>query len=736
MSNNFSYAYAGGAVGPNQIYVPREVDDQLTELLLSKRTLVNLRAPRQSGKSSLAQRLIAAMREAGHRVVFADLRSVVGTVDDHSNTADKWYGLLFRHIARELGVLPAEVNTWMRQWAGESPVNCIIEFYTILLRKHVSEPLLIVIDEIDYVMPHGYHTDHLFESLRQLFNKLDEHDMSFLLAGIFHPSQLVKASGSGTFNVGHDVVLRDFGTDDDTLDQWGMGLVEGADARGISRAIIEATGGQPFLTSVLHQDAANRSVSSAEEVGVLVGALLDDARQESRLVAHFENPEKIVEENTASAYEALEVFRRVRREPCESITVAKPLKILLQTSGLAREKNKSFEVRCPIYFEYFNDEWIDQQLKKVGYRRRSVPGRTHNGNRARPKVCIINSGGTLGMERQTDGTLAQPTDLRRFYSSVPELDEVADIEPLPLMCKDGINISPDDWRVLAEAIHARRDEGYAGFVISHGTDTMAFTAAAVAFAFGAALRTPIIMTGAQAPLDVLHGDARSNLIRATKLATEKIPEVCIAYSDKCFRGVRAQKNDDFRFEGFVSPTLEPLAVVTETIDINKAILRSVDQAERLRLRPQFDNRVVKLQVHPGLDPEFYHTLLDAAEIRGLVLETPGVGNIPLESQWSLIPLIRDAVGKGVPVLVTSQFPVKPETRGQYRPANAPLEAGAISAGNMTAPSALVKFMWAIAQTDRLLEAGEITDDERLAEIKAVMGRDIIGEVDLATTKAE
>lgn len=726
------YAYGGGVVGPNQLYVRRQVDDELARLFTSKRTLVNLRAPRQSGKSSLADRLTVVLRAERQRVVPIDLRVVIGKVDEHSNTQDKWFGLLFRHIARELGILPTEINSWLYEGKPESPVTKICTFFTDVLRRYTSDPLTFIIDEIDFVMPHGYHTDYLFEALRNLYRDLDRHDISFLLAGISHPSQLVKSSGSGAFNIGHDVTLKDFTADDFTLDHWAEGLMAGPTGREISRRIIGATGGQPFLTAVLHNDAAAQRISVADQVDNLVATLVDDAVQESRLTAHFATPAEILADSSAHAHEALEVFKRLRTDPCDSRNVAKPVTTLLQMTGLARVDGTTLSVRNPIYHRFFDERWIAYQGLTIG-RRSLSRSRIWVADRIRPKVCLINTGGTLGMERQPDQTLAQPTDLREFYSNVPELAEIAEIDPLPLMCKDGINMSPDDWKVLAEAIFNRRDDGYSGFVVCHGTDTLAYSAAAIAFAFGAALRFPIVFTGSQAPMDVLHGDARSNLIRATKLATEKIPEVCIAYSDKCFRAVRAQKNDDYRFEGFVSPTLGPLAVVTENIEIKRDIVRYIDQSERLRLRAQFEHRVLKVQVHPGLDPDFYRQFLGVAEIKGIVLETPGVGNIPFDAPWSLIPLITDAKAKGIPVLITSQFPVKPETRSQYRPANAPLDAGAMSAGNMTAPAALVKFMWAIAETDRLLEKDEIDVGERVSEIRAMMARDIIGEVDASTT---
>lgn len=744
MTKTLPYAYAGGAVGLHHLYVPRPVDEELAALLKTRRMLVNLRAPRQSGKSSLSIRLCEILEEAGHVTVLVDLRSVIGAVDEHSNTAEKWYGLLFRHIAREIGALAADVNEWMSKEALDSPIIRIADFFKIFIKTYISKPLMIVVDEIDYVMPHGYYTDYLFEALRFIYADLDELDLSVMLCGITHPSQLIKAGGAGAFNVGHDVVLTDFGDDDGTVDLWASGLPNIEQRREVSRAILKATGGHPFLTSVLHNDAAGGGIRTSDAVGTLVEKLLADARNDQRLTAHFETPADIIAAHVSRGYMALEAFRKLRvgDDPIDLRELDKGVGTLLQTAGLVRVEGRTVLVRNPIYRSFFDDDWIARQLRSMGRGRSDRVNQRRATRGDRKKVCLINCGGTLGMERQPDRTLAQPTDLRQFYGAVPELDDVADIDPLPLMCKDGIHMNPEDWGTICEAVYARRNEGYSGFVLSHGTDSLAFTASAVAFALGAALPFPVIFTGSQAPMDVPHGDARPNLIRATRLATQPIPEVCIAFSDKCFRAVRTLKIDDFRFEGFATTMDTPLALVTETVDINGDMLRPVAQGERLRLRAAFEHRIIKIPVHPGLEPQLFMPLLDIVDnetvdqksrIKGIVLETPGVGNIPTESRWSLLPLIRAAVARDIPVLIASQFPVKSETRGQYRPATAPLEAGAISAGGMTAPAALVKFMWAIAETDRLVAANDIAPDERLSEIRAIMGRDIVGEVDVETT---
>ncbi|SDF00542.1 asparaginase domain-containing protein [Rhodospira trueperi] len=744
MKDTLPYAYAGGAVGLHHLYVPRPVDEELAALLKTRRMLVNLRAPRQYGKTSLSIRLCEILEEAGHVTVLLDLRSVIGTVDEHSNTGEKWYGLFFRYIARKIGVLAADVNEWMRKESSESPIVRISNFLKHFIRRYVNKPIFLVIDEIDYVMPHGHYTDYLFEALRLIHADLDGLDLSVMLCGITHPSHLIKASGAGAFNVGHDVVLPDFPDDDGAVELWASGLPNIERRREVSRAILKATGGHPFLTSVLHNDAACAGITAPDEVAGLVEVLLADARNDMRLTPHFETPAAIIAAHVSRGYMALEVFRKLRAsgDPIDLRELDKGVGTLLQTAGLVRVEGRSVSVRNPIYRSFFDDDWVSQELRSMGRGRSDRVNQRRVTRGDRKKVCLINCGGTLGMERQPDGTLAQPTDLRQFYGAVPELDDVADIDPLPLMCKDGIHMHPEDWGTIAEAIYARRNDGYSGFVLSHGTDSLAFTASAVAFALGSSLSFPVVFTGSQAPMDVPHGDARPNLIRATHLATQPIPEVCIAFSDKCFRAVRTFKVDDFKFEGFATTMNTPLALVTETVDINKGILRPVTQNERLKLRAAFEHRLIKLHVHPGLDPHLFLPLLDIAEdekadnkyrTRGIVLETPGVGNIPTEFRWSLLPLIRSAVKRDIPVLITSQFPVKSETRAQYRPATAPLEAGAISAGGMTAPAALVKFMWAIADADRLVAANDIAPDERLSEIRAIMGRDIVGEVDVETT---
>jgi len=185
----------------------------------------------------------------------------------------------------------------------------------------------------------------------------------------------------------------------------------------------------------------------------------------------------------------------------------------------------------------------------------------------RNKICLIYTGGTIGMQRDVrTGTLHPPEDPESFLNVAPELKE-KNFKFKSLMNKDSTNMTPEDWTTIATEIYNRRNDGYKGFVVAHGTDTMHFSASAVAFALGENLNFPVVFTGAQTIPDVSHGDARINLLRAFKVAETDIAEVVISFGDFVFRGCRAQKKDERRFDAFESPAYFPLANITQEIII-------------------------------------------------------------------------------------------------------------------------------------------------------------------------
>jgi len=225
---------------------------------------------------------------------------------------------------------------------------------------------------------------------------------------------------------------------------------------------------------------------------------------------------------------------------------------------------------------------------------------------------------------------------------------------------------------------------------------MAYTASAVAFALGPQLRFPIVFTGAQTTPDVAYGDAHVNLYRACEVAKKDIPEVVISFGNFVYRAVRAQKKDDRRFDGFESPTYPPLAEVTGEINVRRELVRQLPERKRdIQLKAAFESSILLVPQFPGLEPDFFE-LLGRHTCSGVIVQTLGAGNVTSEFPYSFIPFVEQAYRQGIPVIVTSQYPPDPGTHTKYTPAEAPIKAGAIHAGNMTLPAAVTKFRWVLA----------------------------------------
>jgi len=341
---------------------------------------------------------------------------------------------------------------------------------------------------------------------------------------------------------------------------------------------------------------------------------------------------------------------------------------------------------------------------------------------------VINTGGMISMELKPDGRIDAPIDLRGFFNDFPEIQDIAKIDTLALMCKDSSNMAPADWTAIAEAIYQRRNRGFRGFVVCHGTDTLAYTASAVAFALGPGLKVPVVFTAAQVPRHILYGDARVNILRACKVATLEIPEVVVSIGDHVYRAVRAEKKDDYRFDAFHSPTMAPLATIAPDIELSQQLIRVPDRSRGMECVSEFSEGVFKVTFYPGLNPAFLVPILENPIMRGLIIETPGIGILPTEGEISLMGLVEKATEKSIPVLLVSQYPIQAQLSKVYQFATLPIQAGAIPAINMSAPAAVTKFMWVLPQVEKRIETGEILPEEKLNEIADYMGRNLIGEL--------
>lgn len=323
---------------------------------------------------------------------------------------------------------------------------------------------------------------------------------------------------------------------------------------------------------------------------------------------------------------------------------------------------------------------------------------------ARPKgsVLVIYTGGTFGMAFDGSGTLV-PFDFSRILGYLPplkhlalELNVVSFETPI-----DSSNMGPDHWRTIAEVIRDEYEKND-GFVVLHGTDTMAYTASALSFMLEG-LTKPVVFTGAQLPVSEPRSDARENLITAIEIASAKrdgraiVPEVCIYFDYELLRGNRSRKVESMQFDAFDSGNYPLLAKAGVKIDYNNSAIRKAPEGP-LKLHTRMDERIAILKLFPGITREAVHSVLYTPDVRGVVLETYGSGNAPT-LPW-LVAELGDAVARGVVVLNISQCPGGMVILGRYATSKELLRIGVIGGSDLTTEAAVTKMMILLGEHER------------------------------------
>ncbi|PTL78684.1 asparaginase [Vitiosangium sp. GDMCC 1.1324] len=307
-----------------------------------------------------------------------------------------------------------------------------------------------------------------------------------------------------------------------------------------------------------------------------------------------------------------------------------------------------------------------------------------------PRILLLHTGGTLGMAGGRPSALRPAAFFKTLKSRCPELFQLADIE-LELFCNvDSSEMQPELWSRLASRLYHRLPD-FDGAVVTHGTDTLAYTASALSFMLPG-LPKPVVMTGSQRPLGEIRSDARLNLIDAVLSALQGPPEVSICFDSHLYRGNRSRKVKVSEYDAFESPNCPLLG----TLGVDATFAPGLRQKGPFRLREKLEPRVFLLKVFPGLDPALPLALLP--QVRGLVLEAYGAGNYPSDATLgrSLLPLFREARERGVPVVVVSQAHRNGVDLSLYESGAAALREGALSGGDMTPSAALVKLMQGLA----------------------------------------
>lgn len=312
------------------------------------------------------------------------------------------------------------------------------------------------------------------------------------------------------------------------------------------------------------------------------------------------------------------------------------------------------------------------------------------------KIYIAYTGGTIGMKKSPQGYIPVEGYITDVVNSLPELfrDEMPEFvinEYSPVI--DSSNMSPNDWQVIANDIATNYDE-FDGFVVLHGTDTMAYTASALSFMLEN-LSKPVIVTGSQIPLSEIRSDGQTNLLNALYLAANyPIPEVSLFFNNKLLRGNRSTKADSTGFNAFDSPNFEPLATAGIQIKIEAGKVVSPSNIEPLKVVTISGQPIGVVTLYPGISHTVIANVL-AQPVNALIVQSYGVGNAPQDS--ALIAELRNAHEREILIVNRTQC-----FRGQvnmdgYATGHVLKDAGALSAADMTLEACLTKLHYLLSQ---------------------------------------
>lgn len=284
-------------------------------------------------------------------------------------------------------------------------------------------------------------------------------------------------------------------------------------------------------------------------------------------------------------------------------------------------------------------------------------------------------------ERQSNG----------LQKIAPILSEIAQIESRELFFKDSSDIQPGDWVAIARCIEENYGQ-FDGFVVLHGTDTMAYTASALSFCLYN-LSKPVILTGSQVPLSVIRSDAARNLINAVQMASLAFNEVAVCFSDKIFRGNRTTKMSIGDFTAFQSPNFPPLAEIGLDINIKHTVSPAV---QPLQCEAVFSEDILVMRLFPGMKPSAYIPMLDSG-IRAVIISAYGSGNFPITDSYSLIPFLEACNKRNIFMVMASQALHDSVNLETYASGRIARELGVISARDMTMEAAITKMMHLLAR---------------------------------------
>ena len=347
------------------------------------------------------------------------------------------------------------------------------------------------------------------------------------------------------------------------------------------------------------------------------------------------------------------------------------------------------------------------------------------------KVMLIYTGGTIGMGRNPKTGTLEPLDFNHLVTALPEFEQIEASVTVHTFTApiDSSNVSPKEWALMVRIITDHYDE-CDGFVILHGTDTMAYTASALSFMLEN-LTKPVILTGSQLPMGQLRTDGKENLITSIELAScyrtiinsngqqQEVPmvaEVCIYFNGRLLRGNRATKSSADEFEAFRTFNYPHLCDAGVDFTFHEPYILKRDFTKPMTPHFVMDSQIIIFSLYPGIHESMVRHIFNSPGLRGIVMRTFGSGNAP-QTPW-LMKILSDAAQRGVVIVNVSQCESGSVEMGRYDTGYFLQKAGVISGNDSTVEAACTKLMFLLGHHQ----------DPKIVRTK--MARNLAGEITL------
>lgn len=324
------------------------------------------------------------------------------------------------------------------------------------------------------------------------------------------------------------------------------------------------------------------------------------------------------------------------------------------------------------------------------------------------KILLLATGGTIASVESTDG-LVPGLSVEELLHFLPESSDQIKIDGKILMNIDSTNVQPEHWVNIVDAVYQHYDS-YDGFVITHGTDTLAYTSSALSYMLQG-LDKPVVLTGSQVPISFKKTDAKKNVADALRFACEEIGGVFVVFDGRVILGTRAVKMRTKSYDAFESINHPYVAFVNK--NEVKYQWKPAPPADSLSINVNLSTDVFLMKLYPGMKPEIFDCLKDL--YKGIIIESFGNGGLPFEGR-NLLTKIQELTEKGVAVVITTQCLEEGEDLLLYEVGRKVAQLPVILSGDMNTEAIVAKLMWALGQTDSFVQVKKIIETPKAGDL--------------------